>query len=124
MKMPYIYHNHSVCLLAYHFVTCTKKRKPELEGISLDLFKQAVSKYPLTIHVGEVMPDHIHLLIQAPTTFSPAYIAKIIKGCSSRAIGKIRKDNWNGWSTGYFVTSTGGVATDTVKAYIENQKND
>ena len=89
MKIPYIKHNHSICLLAYHFVTVTKRRKPELEGIELDLFKLAVEKYPITIHVGEIMPDHIYLLIQAPSTFSPSYIAKLIKGCSSRAIGKV-----------------------------------
>lgn len=76
LTLKYHHHNHSVCLLAYHFVTCTKRRRPELEGIDVDLLKQAVKKYPIEIHVGECMPDHIHLLIQAPATFSPAYIAK------------------------------------------------
>lgn len=101
MKIPYIKHNHSICLLAYHFVTVTKRKKPELEGIDLKLFKQAVEKYPITIHVGEIMPDHIHMLVQAPATFSPSYIAKLLKGCSSRAIGKVRKESWSGWSQGF-----------------------
>ncbi len=122
LKLKYITHNHSACLLAYHFVTTTKKRRPELEGISLDLFRMALKKYPVTIHVGEVMADHIHLLVQAPATFSPAYIAKLIKGCSSRLIGKQLKDGWSGWSVGYFISTTGGAAVEAVKAYIENQK--
>lgn len=64
MKIPYIKHNFSIYLRAYHVVTCTKRRKPELEGIALDLFKHAVEKYPITIHIGEIMPDHIHMLIK------------------------------------------------------------
>ncbi|KYZ77179.1 hypothetical protein AXX12_03335 [Anaerosporomusa subterranea] len=124
MKIPYIKHNHSICLLVYHFVTVTKRRKPEFEGIDLKLFKAAIANYPITIHVGEIMPDHIHLLIQAPAIFSPAYLAKLIKGCSSRAIGKDQKENWHGFSTGYFISTTGGTAVDAVKAYIENQKHE
>ena len=68
LKLKYHHHNHSVCLLAYHFVTCTKKRKPELEGISLDLFKQALKKYLIEIHVGEIMLDHISYSSVNPST--------------------------------------------------------
>lgn len=121
LKLKYITHNHSACLLAYHFVTTTKMRRPELEGITLDLFRLALKKHAVTIHVGEIMPDHCHLLVQTPATYSPAYIAKLIKGCSSRLISKQLKDGWSGWSVGYFISTTGGAAVEAVKAYIENQ---
>ena len=102
LKLKYITHNHSACLLAYHFVRTTKKRRPELEGITLDLFRLALKKHAIIIHVGEVMVDHCHLLVQAPATYSPAYLAKLIKGCSSWLIGKQLKDGWSGWSVGYW----------------------
>jgi putative transposase len=121
MKIKPIHHNHSVCLLAYHFVTCPKRRKNDLQGITVDLFAEAISKHPLTIHVGEVMPDHIHLMIQAPATYSPAEIAKTIKGCSSRMIKQISPD-FKGWSTGYYISTTGGTAIDAVEHYIKSQK--
>jgi putative transposase len=123
VKINPIHHNHSVCLLTYHFVTSPKMRHSELtDDITVDLFKQAIAKYPLQIHVGEIMPDHIHLMIQAPATLSPANIAKIVKGCSSRLIKQI-VPTFSGWSTGYYISTTGGTAIDVVKAYIENQKN-
>lgn len=104
---------------------CVKRRRKELtDAITVELFREAVSKYPIEIAVGEVgEQDHIHLMIQAPATFAPSYIAKIVKGCSSKIIGK-HLTKWSGWSRSYFISTTGGTATDAVKAYIENQKND
>jgi len=72
LKLKYITHNHSVCLLAYHFVTTTKKRRNKLDDVTLDLFRLALKKYPITIHIGEIMPDHIYPLIQAPSIFASA----------------------------------------------------
>jgi putative transposase len=88
----------------------------------MDLFKQAIEKYPLQIHEGEVMPDHIHLLIQAPATHSPAQIAKLIKGCSSRIIKQLNP-SFSGWSVGYYISTVGGSSIDAVKHYIRTQKD-
>lgn len=73
MKFEYIRHNHSTCLLVYHLVFCTKRRQPELkENITVELFKLAISNYPLYIAVGECMPNHVHLMIQAPASYAPS----------------------------------------------------
>jgi len=122
MKLYPISHNHSVCLLTYHFVTCPKQRKQVLtDAITVDVFRKAIKNHPLQIHVGEIMPDHIHLLIQSPATLSPAKIAQIIKGCSSKAIKQLLP-TFSGWSTGYYISTTGGAAAEVVEAYIRSQK--
>jgi putative transposase len=50
-------------------------------------------QYQFTIIASEVMPDHIHLLIEAPPKFSPSNIVKIIKSISSRRLREEFKDH-------------------------------
>src|SRR5262245_24459941 len=79
------------------------------------------------------MPDHIHMLIEAPPKWAPAKIVGILKGVSSREMRKeflpliqksIRKDHTL-WARGYYVSCVGNtVTTGIVKAYIENQKKE
>lgn len=74
----------------------------------------------------EIMPDHTHILINAPTDESSAQIARWIKGRAA----KLLRDEFPElkklpclWSPSYFVATTGQVSTDVVKRYIEGQKN-
>ena len=123
MDLKPIHHNHSVCLLAYHFVAVTKYRKHELtEAITVSLVEKAISNYPLTIHAGEVMPDHVHFMVQSPATIAPAQIAKIIKGCSQASIRKLLP-SFTGWGKGYYISSVGGSSLEAVERYIRTQKD-
>ena len=88
----------------------------------MKLFEEAIKQYPLTIHTGEVMPDHVHFMIQAPATIAPAQIAKIVKGCSQASIKKLIP-TFIGWSKGYYISSVGGNSIEAVEKYIKNQKS-
>lgn len=74
----------------------------------------------------EIMPDHVHILINAPTDESSAQIARWIKGRAA----KLLRDEFPElkklpclWSPSYFVATTGQVSTDIVKRYIEGQRS-
>ncbi|BDA66147.1 hypothetical protein CAL7716_003130 [Calothrix sp. PCC 7716] len=73
----------------------------------------------------EIMPDHVHFFINAPTDEAPSQIAKWVKG---RAASMLRKEFPelkklpNLWTPTYFVATTGQVSTEVVKRYIENQR--
>ncbi len=74
----------------------------------------------------EVMPDPVHLFINAPTTESPSQIAKWIKGRASHFLRKEFPDLKklpSLWSPSYFVATTGKVSTEVVKRYIESQRS-
>lgn len=74
----------------------------------------------------EVMPDHVHLFINAPTHESAADIARWVKGRASKILrGEFPdlKKLPTLWSPSYFVATTGQVSTETIKRYIENQKS-
>lgn len=123
MQVKPIHHNHSVCLLTYHFIVVCKKRKKELtEQVTIDLFRKAIEKYPITILEGEIgEQNHVHLLIQTSAILSPAQIAKIIKGCTQVVIKQIIPQ-WEGWSRSYYISTVGGNDFDTVAKYIRNQE--
>ncbi|MDR1701850.1 MAG: IS200/IS605 family transposase [Sporomusaceae bacterium] len=125
MNIIPIRHSHSVCKLIYHFVVvCTRRRKELTEVVTIDLFKKAIEKYPITILEGEIGErDHVHLLIQSDATMSPAQIARVIKGCSQNMIRKILPE-WSGWSRSYYISTVGGNSLAMVEQYIKNQDKD
>ncbi len=119
----------SVSSLNYHFIFVPKRRKAVLIGDIPQRLQQIifdlVTEHNWKLIALEIMPDHVHLFINAPTNESPADIARWIKGRAS----KILREEFPQlkklpclWSPSYFVASTGQVSTETVRRYIESQK--
>lgn len=119
----------SVSSINYHFVFVPKRRKAVLIGdiaarmqsIIFDL----VSEHGWKLIALEVMPDHVHMFINAPTHESAADIARWVKGRASRYLrgefpSLLKLPSL--WSPSYFVATTGQVSTDTIRKYIENQR--
>ena len=79
--------------LQYHIVWCTKYRKQVLkDGLDEDI-KEMLCKlaedYSFTILAMEVMPDHIHLLLDCKPQFMISDMVKILKSntaCSQRCL--------------------------------------
>lgn len=120
----------AVSSINYHFIFVPKRRKAvlvgdvarDLQSIVFDLAKEHGWK----ILAQEIMPDHIHILLNAPTFESAAEIARWIKGRASRELRQSYPDLKKlpcMWSPSYFVATTGQVCTETIQKYIENQKN-
>jgi putative transposase len=120
----------SVSSINYHFVFVPKRRKAvfirdvahRLQEIIFDL----VTEHGWKLIALEVMPDHVHLFINAPTTESPSQIAKWVKGRASHFLRKEfteLKKLPSLWSPSYFVATTGKVSTEVVKRYIESQRS-
>jgi putative transposase len=127
---------HTRYTIKYHFVWIPKYRKPILVGpIAVRLrqiLDEIASDYGLTIIAQEVMPDHVHILVEAHPTHAPSYIAQVFKSISARKLRQefseaIKKHIWKEgsfWASGYYVVSVGdGITTEMVKEYIENQKD-
>lgn len=77
------------------------------------------------------MPDHVHVLIETPTKYSPAQIAQYFKGISSKLMRRDFPDEikcyiWKegtSWAGGYHIASVADkVTTEVVKEYITNQE--
>lgn len=121
--------------LQYHLVWIPKYRRGLLVGEIaerlLQILREIARDYRIHIIAMEVMPDHVHMLVEAPPKYAPAKIVQIFKGISSRRLrqeflDEIKKYIWKEgtlWAIGYYIGSVGdGVTTELVKEYIQNQK--
>lgn len=73
----------------------------------------------------EVMPDHVHIFLNALPTDSPADIMAKIKGTTSRHLRQQFKHLSHLpslWTRSYFVSTADNVSSETVKRYVEGQK--
>lgn len=74
----------------------------------------------------EAGPDHVHLFVTGWRRYSPAELARQLKGYSAYQMRKGHKELfahllWGDkfWSGGYFYRTVGAVNSETVKHYIE-----
>ena len=95
----------------------------ELKKICQDVAKDL----KISIESIEVMPDHVHIFLKHPPTLPIHYIVQQIKGKSSRLLRLkfewLKKRIPTLWTRSYFAESVGIINEDTIKKYIENQKN-
>ena len=83
-------------------------------------------KYGFCIPDLEVMPDHVHMVIDCNPRFGVCDCVTKLKGISSRMMRDefpaLRKRIPSLWTHSYFVSSVDCVTLETVKKYIEDQK--
>jgi putative transposase len=115
----------------YHLVWCPKYRGGVLTGAVaerlLELIGEIAEMRGFDILASEVMPDHVHLFVAAPPKYSPADLAKLFKGITSRRLhqelsGQIRSKIWKPgtlWSPSYYAGTAGNVSGEVIKRYIE-----
>jgi putative transposase len=74
----------------------------------------------------EVMPDHVHLLVEVDPQFEIHRLVKSLKGRSSRLLRSefpcLKSKLPTLWTNSYFVSTAGGAPLSVLKQYIENQK--
>jgi len=76
----------------------------------------------------EIMPDHIHLLVDCKPQLKLSDAIKVLKGNTARwlfiAHPEIKKQLWGGhlWNPSYFVATVSDRTFEQVKAYINSQK--
>lgn len=121
----------AVFSLKYHLIWCPKYRRPvlvgEIESRLRVLLTGKATELGMTIHALEVMPDHVHLFIEADPTRSVAEIVNRLKGYTSRVLRQefptLRSRLPCLWSRSYYAGTVGHVSEATVRRYIASQKD-
>ena len=115
----------------FHVVWCPKyRRKVLVTGVD-DRLKAILAEVcrerDAIILEQEVMPDHVHLLVDCDPQFGIHRLVKLLKARSSRVLRDefpwLRSRLPTLWTNSYFVSTVGGAPLVIVKKYIENQKN-
>lgn len=124
--------NHNVVYSCkYHVVWCPKYRRPVLiDGVD-ERLKELIQETSERLHIEiiemEVMPDHVHLLMEVDPQFGIHRAVKQIKGYSSRILREefpwLKSRLPSLWTNSYFVSTVGGAPLAEIKKYIENQKH-
>ena len=116
--------------LQYHIVWCTKYRKRILasgldEEVKAHLWITA-ENLQAKILAMEVMPDHVHLLLDIDPTIGVNMVVSRIKGKTSNVLNRefpeLRRKLPTLWTRSKFIATVGSVSLDMVKQYIEDQK--
>ena len=118
--------------LQYHIVWCTKYRKQVLkDGLDDDIKRmlmQMAEEYSFTIMAMEVMPDHIHLLLDCKPQFRISDMVKILKGNTARWMFMehpgLKGQLWGGhlWNPSYCAVTVSDRSREQVTRYINTQK--
>ncbi len=120
----------AVFSLKFHLVWCPKYRRPVLippvDGRLKALLTKIADDHGMTLHATEVMPDHVHLSVEADPTLCVAEIVNRLKGRTSRLLRQeflaLRSRLPTLWSRSYFAASVGAVSEAMIRRYIEAQK--
>lgn len=127
--MKYKSNNNVVYSCKYHVVWCPKyRRKVLVDGVDVRL-KELIEETCLETHIDiiemEIMPDHVHLLMEVDPQFGIHKAVKRIKGQTSRILRQ--EFSWLAsrlptlWTNSYFVSTVGGAPLSVIKQYILNE---
>jgi putative transposase len=114
----------------YHIVWCPKYRRKVLVGLVAKRFKEILESTVLKERVDllevEIMPDHVHLLVEVDPQYGVHKFIKRTKGITSRILRKefhfLTTKLPTLWTNSYFISTVGGASLKQVKKYIESQK--
>lgn len=128
--MEYKCNNNVVYSCKYHVVWCPKYRRKVLTGQIESRLRELILEAALEIQTDiiemEIMPDHVHLLMEVDPQFGIHKAIKHIKGRTSYYLRKEFKSLTTKlptlWTNSYFVSTVGGAPLEIIKQYIDNQK--
>lgn len=122
---------HTKWMCKYHIVFTPKYRRKMIynqyrEDVR-EIIKQLCSYKGVEILGGNVMSDHVHILVSIPPKMSVSLFMGYLKGKSAlmmfdrHANLKYKFGNRHFWSEGYYV-STVGLNEAVIKKYIQDQE--
>lgn len=128
--MEYRSNNNVVYSCKYHVVWCPKYRRKVLVGAISErlkeLIEQKCSEIKADIIEMEILPDHVHLLMEVDPQFGINKAVRSIKGYTSSVLRKEFKELTTRlpslWTNSYFVSTIGEAPLNVIEQYIESQK--
>ena len=110
---------------------CPKYRRKVLaQGVDVrlkEIIHEVVAERQAEVIELEIMPDHVHLLVEVDPQFGIHRLVRLLKGRSSRMLRqefpRLRSRLPTLWTNSYLVATVGGAPLAVIKQYIENQKN-
>ena len=123
--------SHSKWNCKYHLVFVPKYRKKVLYGkirkFLAGLFHELAAQRNCKIEKGNMVQDHVHMLISISPKYAVSDVIGYIKGKSAIAVARQfggKQRNFSGekfWARGYAVSNV-GFELEQIRSYIKNQE--
>ena len=115
----------------YHVIFCPKyRRKVLIDAVAARLKELVLSKqaeYGYSVIEMEVLPEHVHLLLDVDPRAGINVVVGKIKGFTSHELRNefpwLKKRLPTLWTRSKFISTVGAVTLAVVQQYIEQQKN-
>jgi len=128
---PYHTDHSIVYSCQYHVIFCPKYRRKVLTDAVAARMKELVlakqAEFGYTVIEMEVLPDHVHLLLDVDPRAGINVVVGKIKGFTSHELRNefpwLKKRLPTLWTRSKFISTVGAVTLDVVQQYIEQQKN-
>src|SRR5450755_2967568 len=106
----------------YHVVWCPKYRRKVLLEKRAERLQQIISEVCEEQHSDivrmEIMPDHVHLLVECDPQFGIHRLVRLLKGRSSRLLRQefpvLKQKLPTLWTNSYFVSTVGGAPLSVI----------
>src|SRR2546425_9149596 len=110
----------------YHVVWCPKYRRKVLVEDIAERLKQIISEvcqeHQAEVIQLEVMPDHVHVLVECDPQFGIHRLVRLMKGRSSQFLRQgfsvLKRKLPTLWTNSYFVSTVGGAPLSVIKQYL------
>lgn len=116
---------------SYHIIRCPKYRRKVLiwkiaERLKELLYHKATELW-IDIDAMEIMNDHVHVFVKSKPIYAPQYVVQQFKWYSSRMLRQEFKELTTRlptlWTRSYYIESVWHISENTIKKYIDEQKN-
>jgi len=130
--MELVSYNHSKGVYVYHFEWKTKYaykmfRDPKYAKACEEILRKIAERHKMGLLEVAILAEHIHVVVEAPPSISPAMAKQLLKGGSSYELFRLepkfrlRYPRGHFWSCGNFGRTVSDVAIDTVRTYVREQ---
>ena len=127
------HYSHKIGTNFWHIEFATKYRyrmfgKVKQHNIVQACLRNVCKLHHIKIHVLEVLPEHVHMMVTLSHNLTDSQGMQLIKGGSAYRFfknhpkSKLRLPQGHLWSAGGCATTVGYNEYDTVFNYIQNQK--
>ena len=111
-------------------IFCPKYRRAVLinnvEVRLKEILRSVADNYKFKIIEMEIMPDHVHMIVDCNPRFGIMECVRKLKGTSASILTtefpELRSQLPSIWTRSAFISTVGTVSLDVVKKYIEEQK--
>lgn len=122
--------SHFVFCCNYHVVFTPKYRRSVLSDDISKRLKEIFYSISEEINVDlielEIMPDHVHMVVNCDPSFGITKTIRILKGKSAKLLRSefpsLKKRLPCLWTRSSFIATVGSVSLEVVKRYVKNQK--